>query len=68
MKVANGTFSSIIGQGIASITPLTLQNVLHVPNLSCNLLSVNKITKDLNCFVTFSDIPHRIGGKVPGSI
>ena len=55
VKVANSTFSSIIGQGIASITPsLTLQNVLHVPNLSCNLLSVCKITKDLNCFVTFT--------------
>ena len=68
MKVANDTFSSIIGQGIASITPLTLQNVLQVPNLSCNLLSVNKITKDLNCFVKFCDIPHRIEGKDPGAI
>ena len=55
VKVANGTFSSIIGQGIDSITSsLTLQNVLHIPNLSCNLLSVSKITKDLNCFVTFT--------------
>ena len=54
MKVADGTFSSIIGQGIASITPLTSQNVLHVPNLSYDLLSVSKITKDLDCFVTFT--------------
>ena len=47
VKVVDGTFSSIIGQGIASITTsLTLQNVLHVPNLSCNLFSVSKITKD----------------------
>ena len=55
VKVDDGTLSSIISQGLASITPsLTLQNVLHVPNLSYNLLSVSKITKDFNCFVTFT--------------
>ena len=54
-KVADGAFSSIIGQGIASITPsLTLQNMLHVPDLSCNHLSISKMTKDLNYFVTFT--------------
>ena len=35
---------------------LSLKNMLHVPNLSCNLLSVSKITKDLNCFVTHPSI------------
>ena len=54
VKVVDGTFSLIIGQGIASITPfLTLKYVLHDPKLSCNLLSARKFTKDLNC-VTYA--------------
>ena len=28
--------------------------MLHVPNLSCNLLSVSKISNDCNCWVVFS--------------
>jgi len=30
-----------------------LRDVLLVPNLSCNLVSIARITKDLNCSVTF---------------
>lgn len=29
-------------------------DVLHVPNLSCNLLSMSKLTRDLNCLVYFT--------------
>ena len=32
-----------------------LSKLLFVPNLSCNLVSVAKITKELNCTVTFFD-------------
>ena len=34
---------------------LFLNKVLHVPKLNCNLVSVAKLTKDMNCIVTFSD-------------
>ena len=33
---------------------LILEFVHHVPNLSCNLISVGKLTKDLKCVVNFS--------------
>ena len=32
---------------------LSLSSILLAPNLSNNLLSINKITKNLNCSVTF---------------
>ncbi|GKU97022.1 hypothetical protein SLEP1_g10205 [Rubroshorea leprosula] len=32
---------------------LTLNNVLHVPQFACNLLSISKITEQLNCAVIF---------------
>lgn len=44
-----------IGKGILP-TPsskLLLSNLLHVPNLSYNLLSVHHLTNDNNCFITF---------------
>lgn len=54
IKVADGSFSAIAGIGsIPLSSSLTLHNVLHVPNLSCNLLSVSKITHDLNCRAIF---------------
>lgn len=31
-----------------------LKNVLHAPDFRFNLLSVSKLTKDLNCVVSFS--------------
>ena len=53
VTVADGTHSTVAGQGHIDLSSLKLQNVLHVPFLQCNLLSVRKITKDLNCAVTF---------------
>ena len=44
-----------MGKGSIVISfSLTLHNVLHVPNLSCNLLSVSKLIRDQNCQVNFS--------------
>lgn len=34
---------------------LVLNNVLYVPNLACNLISVSQLIHDSNCVVTFSD-------------
>lgn len=32
---------------------LRINRVLHIPEFKCNLLSVSRMTKDLNCSVTF---------------
>jgi hypothetical protein len=34
---------------------LTIQDVLHVPNMSCNLLSVSKLITNKNCQAHFFD-------------
>ena len=55
VKITDGSLSVVAGMDTINITPsIILKLVLHVPKLSCNLLSVSKITKDLNCFVNFS--------------
>lgn len=39
ITIANGTLVSIIGRGTVILSPhITLKNVLHVPNLSTNLV------------------------------
>ena len=46
--------SSVVSKGIVSISPnITLHSVLHVPNLSCNLVSISKLTRDLQCVAKF---------------
>ena len=53
-KIADGSFSIVAGKGSIVVTKdLILESVLHVPNLSCNLISVGKLTKDLKCVVNF---------------
>ena len=43
-------------QGTVSLGErLKLNEVLYVPNMSCNLISIARITKDLHCTVTFFD-------------
>lgn len=52
----NGHKSLVTRIGDSTINPhLKLQDVLRVSGFSCNLLSVGKITKDLNCVVLFFD-------------
>ena len=54
VKVADGSLSSIIGKGSINLSKdLNLKNVLHVPKLSSNLLSVHKLCKDSNCHADF---------------
>ena len=54
IKVADGSLITVAGQGtVAFSSSLILKNVLHVPNLTVNLLSIHKITQELNCHVTF---------------
>ena len=50
IKIADGSLSVIASMGSVIIPPiLTLHKVLHVPNLSCNLLSIGKLTSALKC-------------------
>ena len=54
VRLADGSTSLVGGVGCANLTPdLPFQSVLYMPKFSFNLLSVIKITKALNCSVTF---------------
>ncbi|KAL0556125.1 hypothetical protein IC582_004635 [Cucumis melo] len=52
--IANGSLAPIATKGqIVLFNSFSLQNVLHVPKLSYNLLSISKITRELHCKATF---------------
>ena len=54
VQVANGNSMPITGAGNVSLSPtFSMSSVLIAPKLSNNLLSISKITKDLNCSVIF---------------
>ena len=50
--------SQTIAKGIDSACPLLslpLTSLLYVPDSPFNLISINKLTRDLNCLITFSN-------------
>ena len=52
--VVNGSLVTITGFKDIHITlTLILKNVLHVPKLSTNLVSIQKLTHDLKCYAIF---------------
>jgi hypothetical protein len=54
IATTNGSLTTIAGVGDVKIGPsLILKNVLHVPRLSTNLVSIQKFTQDLHCNVVF---------------
>ena len=54
VQVANGTPMPISGIKNVSLSPtLSMSSILLAPSLSNSLLSISKITKHLNCSVTF---------------
>ena len=54
VKLADGSLSAIAEMRTIKLTSLiTLQDVLHVPNLSCNLLSISKFTSNHQCRANF---------------
>ena len=54
VKIAYDTLSPIAGKGSIRISEsITLNSFLHVPNLSCNLLSISQLTKQSNCSAKF---------------
>ena len=55
IKVVDGPFFSIAGQGIVWLNPtLVPKSIWHVPNLSYNLQSIGNLTKDLHCSMLFT--------------
>ncbi|RVX23040.1 Retrovirus-related Pol polyprotein from transposon TNT 1-94 [Vitis vinifera] len=54
IHIADGSKSKIAGTGSIKLTKdLYLDSVLHVPNLDCNLLSISKLARDLQCVTKF---------------
>ena len=54
VTAANGSYARIDGSGSVNLQPpLQLQDVLHVPTLSHNLIFVRKLTRDHDCKVIF---------------
>jgi len=54
VQLPNGTTTHITHTGSSSLTKHdTLNNVLLIPEFKFNLLSVSKMTKDLQCVVSF---------------
>ena len=54
IKLPNRTYTMACEQGSVDLGEgLMVKNVLFVPKLTCNLVSVSKLCKQLNCTVTF---------------
>ena len=50
VHIANGSHAKVVEKGtIQLLETLTLYSILFLPDLDCNLLSVSKLNKDLNC-------------------
>lgn len=55
VRIVDETLSKIEGTSPSRISKdMNLKFVLHVPNLGCNLLSISKLTHDLNRVAKFS--------------
>ena len=54
IKIAYGSYSLVASKGSVILpNSFKLLFVLHVPKLTCKLLSISKVTKDLNCVTKF---------------
>ncbi|KAG8502943.1 hypothetical protein CXB51_000740 [Gossypium anomalum] len=55
IRIADGSYSPVAGMGTVRVTEnFSLDKVLYVPNLSYNLLSISKLTKDEKVLDEFS--------------
>ncbi|KAL2901144.1 Retrovirus-related Pol polyprotein from transposon RE1 [Bienertia sinuspersici] len=68
----NGSHAMAVTKGRVSLANgLILEDVLFVPNLTCNLISVSKLIDDSHCFVQFTDslcaIQDRLSGNLIGA-
>ena len=72
VRIADGSLSRVTGTGSMVISKnLTLNSVLLVPNLDCNLFSISKQTQELNCVTKFfpnlCEFPDLNSGKTIGN-
>ncbi|KAF7810716.1 Retrovirus-related Pol polyprotein from transposon RE1 [Senna tora] len=73
VKIADGTTVHVLGIGSIHLSDtLTLLNVLHVPTLTFNLLSVSKLTRDNHCSAHFKShacvFQNLTSGKMIGNV
>jgi GAG-pre-integrase domain len=70
VTVANGNKTQILGTGTTNFLNEKVKDVLYLPDFNSNLLSVRKITQDLNYDVIFSPnkvtFQDRVTGKKIG--
>lgn len=52
-QIVDGSISSVISTDCISLTLCLYLYVFHAPNFKLNLVSINHVTKALNCNVTF---------------
>lgn len=72
-KITTADGSLITGAGLGDIPInrcIALKEVLHVPKMSSNLISIKKLTQDLNCTVIFCsnycEFPDQTSGRTIG--
>ena len=53
IRIADGSLSYVVGKLNIKVSNMTLFSVLHDPNLACNLVSISKLTNNLNCVAKF---------------
>ena len=54
--LSNGSHTIAKGIGLSlSLPSLPLTSILYVPDSPFNMISISKLTRDLNCLITFSD-------------
>ena len=54
VKIVDGSPSIVTGKGDIPISNSeVLKSALFVPNLSCNPVSISKLTQDMNCCAKF---------------
>ena len=56
IRLPNETTIPVHSIGQIRLPNMILNNVLHIPSFKCNLLSISRLTKALQCFVTFFSI------------
>ena len=67
ITLANG--SQTMAKGISTtrhLPSLPLTSILYVPNSPFNLISISKLTCDLNCYITFTDISDTLQDRSTG--
>ncbi|MFS7905051.1 putative RNA-directed DNA polymerase [Helianthus anomalus] len=54
VRIPNGDFIPVKGKGSSTLPNGTeIRDVLYIPDFTCNLLSISRLTRDLHCTVTF---------------